>query len=146
MAYLGGYKGGKESVGRSKKVISLRTSSKEELVDITKEVNKVIVDASFSEGLCFLYVPHTTAAVFVNEGYDPSVGTDILETLRRLIPQSISYAHLEGNSPAHIKSSIIGVSLILPVDGGKLALGRWQSVFFAEFDGPRRREVWVWLR
>ncbi|MCS7233188.1 MAG: secondary thiamine-phosphate synthase enzyme YjbQ [Synergistetes bacterium] len=129
----------------AKRVINLRTSSKEEFIDITDKVNQVVKEFGARDGFCFLFVPHTTGAVFVNEGYDPSVLKDIGDTLRRLIPSGLSYSHLEGNSHAHIRSSIVGVSLLLPVENGKISLGKWQSVFFAEFDGPRSREVWVWL-
>ncbi|KUK13606.1 MAG: YjbQ family protein [Synergistetes bacterium] len=132
-------------MGGTKKVIKLRTSSKEEIIDITDRVNEAIKGFGKKEGVCLLFVPHTTAAIFVNEGYDPSVKKDIGVTLGRLIPQNLDYSHLEGNSPAHIKSSIVGISLLVPVENGQIALGRWQSVFFAEFDGPRQREVWVWL-
>ncbi len=142
---MGGYKGGKKGLAGAKKVISLRSSCKEEAIDITDLVNQVIKGSGIKEGICFLFVPHTTAALFVNEGYDPSVVKDILSSLSKLVPAEGNYAHLEGNSPAHIKSSLMGVSLLLPIEGGKLSLGRWQSVFFVEFDGPRQREVWAWL-
>lgn len=145
MVDLGGYKGGKKGLAGTKRVINLRTSSKEEFIDITDKVNQLIREMGVEEGFCFLFVPHTTGAIFINEGYDPSVLKDVGDTLRRLIPSDLKYSHLEGNSHAHIRSSIIGVSLLMPVENSKLALGRWQSVFFAEFDGPRHREVWLWL-
>lgn len=142
---MGGYKGGKEGMARVKKVINLTTTLKEGAIEITEMINKAISESGLVEGLCFLFVPHTTAALFVNEGYDPSVVRDILASLGKLIPQRGEYSHIEGNSPAHIKSSIVGNSLVLPFENGRLVLGRWQSVFFAEFDGPRQREVWLWL-
>jgi len=145
LANLGGHQGGKKGVAGNKKIIYFKTSLKEEMLDITDMINKAIKESGKKEGFCLLFVPHTTAALFINEGYDPSVRKDISDSLNRLFPSSSSYSHLEGNSPAHIKSSIIGVSLFLPVEDGRLALGRWQSLFFAEFDGPRQREVWLWL-
>lgn len=145
MVNLGRHKGGKEGLARTKRVISLETSSKEEFIDITDKINQLIREVGVEEGFCLLFVPHTTGAIFINEGYDPSVLKDVGDTLRRLIPPDSKYSHLEGNSHAHIRSSIIGVSLLIPIESGKLALGKWQSIFFAEFDGPRHREVWVWL-
>lgn len=121
--------------------INVRTGRRIELVDITDEVNREIEEAGFEEGVCYLYVPHTTAGLTINEGADPSVQVDIINTLSRLVPHDMNYRHREGNSDAHVKSSMVGVSAYVPVEGGKLMLGTWQSVYFCEFDGPRHRRV-----
>jgi secondary thiamine-phosphate synthase enzyme len=113
-------------------------------VNITREVREVVRNSGVKEGLCIIYVPHTTACVFINEGADPDVIKDILYMLQRLIPwEDPRYEHAEGNSAAHIRSSIIGNSRIVPVSGGEPLLGTWESVFLGEFDGPRRRKVLV---
>ncbi len=121
------------------------TSSRNEFVDITAKVQKVVADAGVREGICLLYVPHTTAGITVNEGADPSVRADILAHMAKQVPHHAGYRHLEGNADAHIKSMLVGVSEVLPVQGGRLHLGRWQSIFFCEFDGPRTRQVFVQL-
>jgi len=114
------------------------------MVNITPQIRDVVRRSGVQEGLCVIYVPHTTACVFINEGADPDVIRDIVYTLEKLIPWNDSgYEHGEGNSAAHIRSSIIGNSRIVPVVGGSLALGTWESVFLAEFDGPRERTVVV---
>lgn len=125
------------------KTLSVRSRSRTEFIDITEDVNKVVKESGTKTGLCFIYVPHTTAGVTINEGADPSVKRDILATLNRLIPFDGDYQHLEGNSAAHIKSSLMGVSVCVPVEDAKLVTGTWQSVFFCEFDGPRHRKVFV---
>lgn len=94
-------------------------------------------------GLCLIYVPHTTAAVTINENADPSVKRDIISTLKKIVPDSLPYSHLEGNSPAHIKASLVGPSTSIIIENGELALGTWQGIFFCEFDGPRRRKVYM---
>ncbi len=109
-------------------------------MDITSLVEGQI---KIKEGLCFLYCPHTTCALTINENADPSVRKDIVSTLKKIVPDNLNYSHLEGNSPAHIKSSLLGNSLIIPVEEGGLRLGRWQGIFLCEFDGPRTREVWI---
>ncbi len=119
----------------------LSTSRRVEIIDITSMVSDKV--RSVKDGVVVLYVPHTTAGVFVNEGFDPTVREDLIETLQRLVPYGANYRHLEGNADAHIKSALIGSSVTVMVEEGKLLLGRWQSIFFAEFDGPRRREVWL---
>ncbi len=124
---------------------AVKTSSKTELKDITGEVDRAIQSAGVDRGVCFLFVPHTTAAVTINESADPSVKSDILMVLNKIIPWEEAYRHLEGNSPAHVKASIIGPSEIIAVEGGRLKLGTWQGVFFCEFDGPRSRKVHVRL-
>jgi len=120
---------------------SVSTDSRVCFRDITAEINRYIKDSGIEDGICCISVPHTTAAVTVNERADPSVMKDVAATLSKLIPFDNNYRHLEGNSAAHIKSSVIGASEMLPVEHGRLALGTWQAVFLCEFDGPRRRHV-----
>ena len=122
---------------------SVKTSSHEELIDITSEVQKAVKDAKKTDGVCFIYTPHTTAAITINENADPTVQRDILKGLAHLKLESVSFSHMEGNSPSHIKSSIIGCSETVFVDNGKLTLGTWQGIYFCEFDGPRSRKVFV---
>lgn len=123
--------------------INVFTRSREALEDITHRVNDVVRRSGVEEGVCYLYLPHTTAGIVINENADPSVSRDILDRLEALVPSKGSYHHLEGNAPAHIKSSLTGLSLTVPIDKGRLALGRWQGVFLCEFDGPRDRTVVV---
>ena len=123
--------------------IGLRSSARTEMQEITPQVAKAVKACGVEEGVCLVYVKHTTAGVFINENADPSVRADIAETLDKLVPWRAGYSHTEGNSAAHIKSVICGHSAAVPVSGGRLALGTWQGIFFAEFDGPRRREVVV---
>jgi len=119
------------------------TNHRTELVRIDHLIEKAIDESGIKDGICCVFVPHTTAGVTINEGADPSVVSDILKELNKVIPLSDNYAHLEGNSAAHIKSSLVGCSLSIIIEGGKPKLGTWQSVFFCEFDGPRRRKVWI---
>jgi len=128
-----------------KRTISVNTKSKTEFVEITGAVEDVIRSQGVDEGICMLFVPHTTAAITINESADPSVKTDILMVLNKMVPWKEAYRHLEGNSPAHIKASIIGASELIAVEGGRLKLGTWQGVFFCEFDGPRTRKVHIRL-
>ena len=121
------------------------TKAREELIDITRTVEEDVRSSGIKEGLCVVYVPHTTAAVTVNEHADPDVRQDILKQLKVLVPKDCDYSHLEGNSDAHIKSSLIGASQAIPVNEGRLVLGTWQGVFFCEFDGPRSRSFYVTL-
>jgi secondary thiamine-phosphate synthase enzyme len=121
--------------------ISVFTRSKEGLEEITHRVNDLIRRSGVEEGVCYLYLPHTTAGIIINENADPSVARDILDRLEALVPSKGNYHHLEGNAPAHIKSSLTGLSLTVPIEKGRLALGRWQGVFLCEFDGPRDRTV-----
>lgn len=123
--------------------ISVSTSSRNEFVDITDKVTSVVRESGIKDGYVLLYVPHTTAAVTINENYDPSVKRDILDKLSELVPPNAGYAHTEGNADSHIKSSIIGVTKFIPVMDGKIQLGRWQGIFFCEFDGPRSRRLLV---
>jgi len=123
--------------------LSVSTNLRNEFVDITDRVTDVVEKSGIREGYVLLYVPHTTAAVTINENYDPSVKKDILDKLSELIPHGAGYAHLEGNADSHIKSSIIGVTEFIPVRDGRIQLGRWQGIFFSEFDGPRSRRLLV---
>lgn len=122
-------------------ILSVRTRSQTELVDITGQVRKWIKSSGFVSGLCFLYVPHTTAAITINESADPCVALDIVTALNRMVPLQEPYQHMEGNSPAHIKASMIGSSVLVAVEQGELCFGTWQGIFFCEFDGPRTRKV-----
>jgi len=123
--------------------INVKTKSRNEFVDITEMVQEVVKDAGVTKGICFLYVPHTTAGVTINEGADPSVQRDIINALSRLVPHEMNYSHREGNADAHIKSTLVGNSVNVVIDEGKLVLGTWQAVFFCEFDGPRHRRIAV---
>ena len=124
--------------------ISVSSSSREEFIDITDSIQRIVKKSGVREGLCVVYVPHTTAGLTVNENADPSVSRDILVILSRLVPRDDpSYRHSEGNSDSHIKSALVGFSHVIPVDGSSLLLGTWQGIFFCEFDGPRRRSVIV---
>ncbi|HED04478.1 MAG TPA: YjbQ family protein [Candidatus Fraserbacteria bacterium] len=125
------------------KRLSLKTQAKCELLDITDQVTKAIRELGLSEGACLLFVPHTTAAITINENADPAVKDDILTALARLVPPSLAYRHLEGNAHAHIQTSLIGSSVLVPVANGRPALGTWQGILFCEFDGPRSRELWL---
>ena len=119
------------------------TRSQTELVKIDHLVQKAIDETGLKDGLCHIFVPHTTAAVTINEGADPSVVSDILKELNKVVPFSDNYNHQEGNSAAHIKSSLVGCSISIIVESGSPRLGTWQSVFFCEFDGPRQRKIWI---
>jgi len=121
--------------------LEVNTSAREQFVDITPGVKRFLSQSGVQEGVCLVYVPHTTSGVTINEGADPSVVEDILMQLNKLIPWHNGYRHTEGNSAAHIKSLLTGAEKTLPVTGGKLTLGTWQKIFFCEFDGPRRRKV-----
>jgi secondary thiamine-phosphate synthase enzyme len=122
-------------------MLSVKTRKRTELVDITSDVNQLIQNSGTDQGLCMIYVPHTTAAVTINESADPSVKSDILMVLNQIIPWEANYRHLEGNSPAHIKSTLVGSSELIAIENGRLILGTWQGIFFCEFDGPRTRKV-----
>ncbi len=124
-------------------VLQLKTQHVQELLEITVQVQQAIRAIGLVEGAALVYVPHTTAGLVVNENADPSVIEDIQIHLERLAPTVGSYRHSEGNSAAHIKSTLTGISLLVPVSKGELVLGAWQGIFFAEFDGPRQRRVWI---
>jgi len=121
--------------------IKVASSSHEQLRDITAAVNDVLHRSRVQEGICHIFVPHTTAGLIVNENADPDVCRDILEWLESAVPSARPFRHAEGNAPAHIKASLVGQSASIPVEGGRLALGTWQGVYLAEFDGPRQRTV-----
>jgi secondary thiamine-phosphate synthase enzyme len=123
--------------------INIATSAHIELKDITEEVRNIVRKSKVKEGVCFLFIPHTTAGILINENYDPSVKEDILNCLNKLIPIDGKYLHTEGNAHAHIKSSILGTNKFVYIKNNELVLGTWQGIFFAEFDGPRRRKVLV---
>lgn len=124
-------------------VIYVNTTKKTQFVDITSKVSEVIRQRGIDDGLCMVYVPHTTAGVTINENADPAVQEDILNILNQVVPWQADYKHLEGNSPAHIKASMIGSSVTVMIEEGSLVLGTWQGIFFCEFDGPRHRKVFI---
>jgi secondary thiamine-phosphate synthase enzyme len=128
------------------KTLSVSTHRREEMVDVTELVRQVVAEVGVAAGLCLVFSPHTTCAVTVNEGWDPDVQADALRHLRSLVPRDAGFAHSEGNSDSHIKTIAVGPSVMLPIDAGQVRLGRWQAVFLCEFDGPRRRELWVEVR
>ena len=121
--------------------LTVRTSSRNEFLDLTREIQAAVLESGVREGLCHLFVPHTTAALTINENADPSVKSDILMVLNKIISDQEPYRHLEGNSPAHIKASLMGPQLTLMVSSGRLVLGTWQGIYFCEFDGPRSRRL-----
>lgn len=123
--------------------VEVVSRARNEMIDITGDVKKIVDEANLHTGHLIVYVPHTTAGVTINEGADPSVQRDIIETLNRLVPEQGDYAHLEGNSDAHIKASILGSSVTVLVENNRLVLGTWQHIFFFEGDGPRHRKVYV---
>lgn len=123
--------------------LSITTTRQTEFLDITREIEKVVLKKPVGDGLVVVFVPHTTAGITINEGADPSVQEDILKTLNQVIPSKGPYRHSEGNSPAHIKAGLMGSSVTVLIEGGRLVLGTWQSIFFCEFDGPRNRKILV---
>ncbi len=125
------------------KTLTVKSTSREDFVDVTSQVQQIVGASGIRTGSCLLHVPHTTAAVTVNEGADPSVPSDILAYLADRVPHRGPYRHAEGNSDAHIKSTLVGASLVLPVEDGRVVLGTWQAIFFCEFDGPRSRRLHV---
>jgi secondary thiamine-phosphate synthase enzyme len=123
--------------------LRIETNMKTETIDITARVAQKVKDAMIADGICVVTVAHTTAGVFVNENADPDVQRDLLVTLARLVPDQGDYRHAEGNGPAHIKSVLVGGDITVAIKNGGLALGQWQGIYFAEFDGPRTRSVTV---
>ena len=123
--------------------ITVRTERRTQLLDVTAAVAKMVQDSGVQSGICYLYVPHTTAGVIINENADPDVAADMETALARLVPKDASYSHAEGNSDSHIKTALVGTSATIFITGGQLELGRWQGVFFCEFDGPRSRRLRV---
>jgi secondary thiamine-phosphate synthase enzyme len=124
-------------------ILPVKTKAKTELVDITSKIKDMVKQTGVSEGICMLYVPHTTAAVTINENADATVKEDIMMILNRMVPWEADYRHSEGNSPAHIKSTLVGASELIRIERGDLVLGTWQGIFFCEFDGPRNRNLHV---
>ncbi len=123
--------------------IFLNTTTRTEAVDITPRIEAILEREMVKEGLCFIYVPHTTAAITINENADPSVMKDFMQKMEELVPWTAKYSHTESNSAAHIKAILCGSSVTVVIKGGELLLGRWQGVFFMEFDGPRKRKVYI---
>ena len=123
--------------------MTVRSRQRDDVIDITERIAQVVTDSGVKTGLCHVYVPHTTAGVFINENADPDVMADVLATLDALVPWDNHYRHAEGNAAAHIKAVLIGSSQTIPVRNGRLTLGRWQGIYFAEFDGPRERHFQV---
>ena len=123
--------------------IRVSTNQRCELLDITTDVHKIIEKHKVKNGILHIFCPHTTAAITVNENYDPAVKSDISDTLSKLVPAHAGYAHTEGNADAHVKAAVVGSSLTLFVEHGKIAFGTWQGIYLCEFDGPRTREIWV---
>ena len=121
----------------------VKTDRRTQLVDVTAQVQKMVASSGVATGVCYLYVPHTTAAITINECADPDVACDVEGALDRLIPMAGPYRHSEGNSDSHVKAVLVGASQVIHVEGGKLVLGRWQGVFFCESDGPRERRLQV---
>ena len=123
--------------------LTVRSSRRVQLIDVTSEVAQAVRQSGVAEGICLLYVPHTTAAVTINENADPSVSRDLTMKLNQLVPRDDAYSHGEGNSDAHVKSTLVGCSEVIPVRDGELTLGTWQGIYFCEFDGPRQRRLIV---
>ena len=126
-------------------ICTIKSNNRTEMIDITSKIQDIVLAAGIGQGLCMLYVPHTTAAITINESADPNVKDDILMVINTIIPWKAGYSHLEGNSPAHIKATLIGPSELIAVENDRLILGTWQGIFFCEFDGPRTRKVHVRL-
>ncbi|MBF0469398.1 MAG: YjbQ family protein [Desulfamplus sp.] len=122
-------------------IINVKTNKRSEMVDITRKIENALMETGITAGLVHIYSMHTTAAITINENADPDVRSDISKTLDQLIPWENSYQHMEGNSAAHLKTTLVGTSEFVPIENGKLILGTWQAVFFCEFDGPRQRKV-----
>ena len=123
--------------------VSVKTTARVDMVDITHLVHQEVEKAGVTDGLCVVYVPHTTSGVTINEGADPAVCSDIIKKLKQLVPPNDGYRHMEGNSDSHIKASLMGSSVTVLVEGGRLVLGTWQKIFYCEFDGPRSRKFFV---
>jgi secondary thiamine-phosphate synthase enzyme len=134
---------GKTPGGPHIETLHLKTSRRTEWVSITPEVNRCVAASGVSQGVCHLYVPHTTSGITINEGDDPDVARDMEAAFDRMVPRNAGYKHYEGNSDSHIKATLVGSSQTVWIEDGRLRLGRWQSIFFCEFDGPRNREVLV---
>jgi len=125
--------------------LPIKTNNQTEMIDVTRKVQQQVTDSGMENGLCVVFVPHTTAAVTINESADPAVKQDILMVLNKIVPWNDDYRHMEGNSPAHLKTTLVGSSELISVENGQLVLGTWQGLFFCEFDGPRNRKLDVRL-
>jgi len=125
------------------KQLTVKTGARSDMIDITGMIRSVVRESNIQNGFCYVFIPHTTAAVTINENADPDVPRDMLMALDKVIPWHDQYRHQEGNAAAHVKSSLVGASVVVLIEDGTLILGTWQSVFFCEFDGPRTREVLV---
>jgi secondary thiamine-phosphate synthase enzyme len=125
------------------KALDIKTNAREEMVDLTPKIEAAVAASGVDDGLCVVFIPHTTAGVTINENADPDVREDLLAALRRAVPDGLPYRHGEGNSPAHVKASLVGSSVTVIIEGGRLRLGMWQGIQFCEFDGPRVRKVRV---
>lgn len=127
------------------KDLNLTTRARVQLLDLTARIQGEVAAAKVQEGVCYLFVPHTTAGITINENADPDVASDLIATLGKLVPEAGDYRHGEGNSDAHLKASMMGFSCTVPISGGRLALGTWQGIYFCEFDGPRQRKLKIGL-
>ena len=123
--------------------LRVKTGRRTQFVDVTAAVERVVAEAGVASGVCYVYVPHTTAGVMINEHADPDVASDLEGVFDRLVPRSGPYRHAEGNTDSHAKAVMVGASQVIFVEGGKLVLGTWQGIFFCEFDGPRERKIFV---
>lgn len=124
-------------------ILEVKTARRTQLVDVTDRVRRTVESAGVLSGICYVYVPHTTAGMMINEHFDPDVATDLEGVFEKLVPRAGLYKHSEGNTDSHAKAALTGTSAVILVEQGKLMLGRWQGVFFCEFDGPRERKMWV---
>ena len=125
------------------KTLDIKTNAREEILDLTSKIEASVASSGVESGLCTVFIPHTTAGITINENADPDVREDLLTALRRTVPDGLPYRHGEGNSPAHVKASLVGSSVSVIVEGGRLRLGTWQGIQLCEFDGPRARKVWI---
>jgi secondary thiamine-phosphate synthase enzyme len=125
------------------KTFTLHTERHCQFISIDREVQRIVGESAVEEGLCCVFIPHTTAGITINENADPDVMRDVEQALERAVPWNANYAHSEGNAAAHVKASMVGSSQTVPIRGGRIAFGTWQSLYFCEFDGPRTRQVWV---
>lgn len=123
--------------------INIKTSRRTDLIDLTDEIQKIVTKSKAKSGICFVFCPHTTAGLTINENADPSVKRDIINTLNKLVPEAAGYSHAEGNADSHVKSSLLGSSLTIFIENNVLQLGTWQGIYFCEADGPRTREIWI---
>lgn len=124
-------------------IIKVKTSTHTQMTDITRDVQAAVTKSGITDGICLVFTPHTTAAITINEDADPDVVRDFMKEINKIVPWEDGYLHMEGNSAAHLKSSMIGASEQIIVEDGRLMLGTWQGIYFCEYDGPRNREVWV---